>query len=211
MTEYAKIKATDATSQFKTGLASQAYQVTLAVKNPVKLGGLMKEAFDSAHKHSRHPEDHQVACKKGCALCCYLRVDTTMPEVMHLVEWIKKNLSKEQIKEIKKRALSKWNVTKGLPDEEVKNYRIACPLLFDNECISYEARPINCRGFYSVELSKCEEGFSSNHIINSFWAHPMAISKDLMHGHSIGLSERKKLSKEAVPLILLEEGLVKSL
>lgn len=205
-------QAVNLTSPYKTGVADIAFEVTVKTKNPVKLGKGLHELYDQTEQHTPKVEaPRALACKKGCSYCCHLRVDTSMPEMLHLTGWLIDNLPMEEVLEIKEKAEAKWEKTSKLSDEEIKHVRIPCPLLKNDVCVAYGARPVNCRGFYSVDLSKCIEGFQNPYKdgFNAFWAGPMMISKDLMHGHLTGLMVRK--GKERQVSYLLEEALTKLL
>lgn len=98
-----------------------------------------------------------VACKNGCAWCCYQNVEVTIPEAILIA------------------------VETGMPDdsrggavdkvapriEEVDGFdRVkiaeACPFLgSDNSCTIYEVRPIACRTFFSPDAERCQKAFEA--------------------------------------------------
>jgi len=115
----------------------------------------------------------RMACAKGCALCCTQNVTLTTIEA-HLVV---KNLRQSG----HARVLTRLNTSNPAlfrprftindlalacfrqqepPDEEPGPDIESCPLLVNNLCLAYEARPFACRSFLSLET--CQPGGQAN-------------------------------------------------
>jgi len=105
------------------------------------------------------PEEQRAkmlpACKAGCAHCCHQAVRADVPEVIALHEHIVKNCDQETIDLYKERARQyQKDYSSREPGSRVN---VPCPMLIDDKCSAYEARPIICRGFTSLSAKRCEE------------------------------------------------------
>lgn len=97
-----------------------------------------------------------VACKKGCAYCCYQPVSVNIPEVLYLASYIRENYSPEELEQLRSR-MSEYSA--GLipfrREERIVGYNAACPFLSDNICTVFAARPMACRSFNAVNVEDC--------------------------------------------------------
>lgn len=117
--------------------------------------------------------EYQVACGKGCAACCTHHVTGTTLEAYYLLEALKRagrtdllgRLSEAARADIFRPRLTTNTMAmiclsrQEPPVEEPGPNVAACPLLGDNVCPVYEARPFGCRGMYS--LSRCQDGLEA--------------------------------------------------
>ncbi|MDL1969195.1 MAG: hypothetical protein LWW97_11830 [Deltaproteobacteria bacterium] len=101
----------------------------------------------------------ELACKKHCSVCCTRNVTMTMLEGYKIADYLIENGKSELFKKIKdesykKRFLPKITTNKiadlciqgkDIPDEEIDSSWGKCPLLINDECPIYTARPFNCR------------------------------------------------------------------
>jgi Fe-S-cluster containining protein len=72
-------------------------------------------------------------CSRGCAWCCRIPVDVSAVEVQYIYE--KTGIEAKEIQEQKR----------FYPDKS------KCPFLKFNECSIYEARPLHCRVFATID------------------------------------------------------------
>jgi Fe-S-cluster containining protein len=112
-------------------------------------GGLPRQAADRP----------ALACKPGCSHCCHMRVVATVPEVIALADFIAANFSAAAIEAIGMRVAETDEKTHGLSDEQWGAGRFACPLLAEDRCSVYTARPLDCRGYNSASLAACRAAF----------------------------------------------------
>lgn len=90
-----------------------------------------------------------LACRQGCAHCCYQPVIVYAPELFLLAAHIR---NQEGMVE---KILQAAKTTPGTQD---KKY-VACPLLEENACTAYAARPLSCHAFVSLDVNDCISAF----------------------------------------------------
>lgn len=100
-------------------------------------------------------EAKALACKKGCYYCCTQPVFINPLEAFFLQAYIFKNFGEKEIEEIRKRTNSKHEITKGMSMKKMLVYKQECPLLKNNICTAYPARPMACRIYLSSDLPSC--------------------------------------------------------
>ena len=86
-----------------------------------------------------------------------MRITVTPFEPIFLVEFIHENFSVAQVEDLKLRLSKTDEVTRGMSDEERGRARIYCPLLIDECCSVYAARPFECRGYLYMDVNACRE------------------------------------------------------
>lgn len=103
---------------------------------------------------------NEPECQKGCAMCCHTMVFANLGEIATAYMHIMKTFSKEEVSKLKDH-LSKS--ADGILNaySEGKPTTITCPLLKNDLCSIYEARPSQCRSAHSLNSMKCQEAFES--------------------------------------------------
>lgn len=99
-----------------------------------------------------------IACRKGCSACCHTLTEITVLDAMELAQELKARRTPEEITALRKKTEELGAAVAELSREEKFIQRIACPLLDDNLCTVYEARPVVCRSYFSTDLEICETG-----------------------------------------------------
>jgi len=100
-------------------------------------------------------QNSAVACIKGCDWCCRQEVYAGSYELHYLSAQIKLIFSPDELSELKNRIEEKYESTSKLTDDEVLNFKSACPLLRDGACSMYSFRPMACRIYMSTKLDTC--------------------------------------------------------
>ncbi len=88
------------------------------------------------------------SCAKGCTNCCYHPVYLNVLEALSLYLWLSEHNLWSRDLRIKLEAAHEK--TWGLSNEVWALSLIPCPLLENNACKVYEARPLSCRITYSM-------------------------------------------------------------
>jgi hypothetical protein len=102
----------------------------------------------------RKPE---IACARGCAWCCTSYVSVTTLEVIYLTAYIQAHFSPEEIETLKERTAQAAERRRGLDSNAQEALRLFCPLLKENACSVYTARPLMCRGWTSRDANICRK------------------------------------------------------
>jgi Fe-S-cluster containining protein len=114
-----------------------------------------------------------IACTKGCAVCCTRNVTLTSLEAALLIKqldiempgrWQALLSAAAELPrfkpEITINQLAELCINdESIPEEEVDPLVGPCPLLMDDTCIAYEARPLACRAMISTTV--CSAGESA--------------------------------------------------
>jgi uncharacterized protein len=99
--------------------------------------------------------DKQIACKKGCAHCCYTPwVSASAPEVLFIAKMIKQSVP-DAVGRVKAANLE----TKSHDFNARARVANACPLLEQDSCSIYEFRPRSCRLGASADANACARAF----------------------------------------------------
>lgn len=142
----------------------QAFGQTLAVRkgHADLVEGLMAQAFDSfAGNAEIQAEGHPpLACHKGCATCCTLRVVATAPEIFLVARYIRNTagvLAKIGV-DLRARIAAADLATRGFGEAERVTLRRQCPFIITGGvCCIYPVRPLACRGHASYDVRACAE------------------------------------------------------
>jgi hypothetical protein len=95
--------------------------------------------------------DVQLACARGCAHCCTVFVEASAPEALYAVAMMSADQRARAVEAVN----AACSQTTGLSFETRFNMRVPCPLLNDNECGHYSARPLACRTAVSTDVNVC--------------------------------------------------------
>ena len=96
-------------------------------------------------------------CKIGCCHCCRYHILIDIAEVHTLAQYVKRELSVDQINDLRMRTHQwhEWDNSRpgrypsAKVDEQIdlSNYDPCCPLLVNGACIAYPVRPVVCRTY----------------------------------------------------------------
>ncbi len=94
-------------------------------------------------------------CKLGCCHCCRFHILTNIAEAYTLAQYVKRELSADQIKDLRIRTQQWHEWDNSRPGRypsaniggqtDLSNYVPCCPLLVNGMCIAYPVRPVVCR------------------------------------------------------------------
>jgi hypothetical protein len=98
--------------------------------------------------------DVPIACKKGCSHCCYIWVSASAPEVLFISKIIRAK-GKAVIERVKEAHIA----TKDYSFDNRDEHPYPCPLLEDNVCSIYSARPSACRLAASADAELCARSY----------------------------------------------------
>lgn len=157
-----------------------------AVENLHLMVDELVESFSEfAGKNNQSP-----ACKKGCHWCCHQPVFALSYELDYLRDFLNKNFSAPQKREISIRAANKRKKMENLSGDLLLNSKFPCPLLENGSCIAYAARPVACRIYLSSNLESCLKFYNEPENEKSFPAllsFPMRMGRMLNEGFKSAL------------------------
>lgn len=116
---------------------------------------LMAFLYSNVEAGSKHIADVPIACRRGCSYCCNIWVDATAPEVFYAAKALN-GAGKRTAIEAVNGALA---LTEGRTFDDRGDMVTPCPLLRDNLCGVYPARPINCRTAVSADADICRRSY----------------------------------------------------
>ena len=90
-----------------------------------------------------------------------MRVLATPIEVISLAQFIHDTFPKDELNELKERLAAADNITHGMTDEEHGSAHVWCPLLVNDRCSAYAARPLECRAYVSMDVNPCRKTFDN--------------------------------------------------
>ena len=106
--------------------------------------------------HAESSPAERPACVKTCASCCYLHTTASVLEVILIAETLGEREGDAGGHALNEHIASHVARTDGLSAEARKRLRLPCPLLVDGECAVYDARPLVCRGWNSLDADRCD-------------------------------------------------------
>jgi len=101
----------------------------------------------------------ELACHKGCATCCTVRVVASAPEVLLVARYIRSvapQLEQAGI-DLPRRLAEADATTRGQDEEQRVETRCRCPFIHQGACIIYPVRPLACRGHASFDKQACAD------------------------------------------------------
>lgn len=102
-----------------------------------------------------------VACARGCSLCCHLRVEVQPYEAFVLAAWLRRHFAPDRLAQVMASLRDNVARTQAMGEAARRRSNLACALLGpDGACSAYEARPGQCRKFHSVSLATCEASYA---------------------------------------------------
>lgn len=139
----------------------RAFAATLADSRsrPDLVQDLLTQAFSSFEANVRIQSEGQpaVACHKGCATCCTIRVTATAPEILLVARYVR--VAAEPLKQadvdLVQRLADADAATRGLSEQQRVALRRRCPFIVKGVCVIYAVRPLACRGHASHDKHAC--------------------------------------------------------
>ena len=127
-----------------------------------KIVEYMYEDINTLSKHIKSTTEENITCEKGCAYCCYTKVELSAPEAFYIYSHLKSTLNKEQLNAIFESIKQISEVTSIIPtQEEHARLKLPCIFLHEGMCSIYDQRPFICREYHSVNMQSCEQFYSN--------------------------------------------------
>ena len=97
------------------------------------------------------------ACRKGCSYCCHRVVLCSIAEVARVARYVRERFSDEDRAHLLERLETYEREVAPHFGRGLTTLRPACPLLVEDKCTVYEARPFFCRGLNSKDAQACKQ------------------------------------------------------
>lgn len=125
------------------------------------LPALLNQAFTSFEGNVElQAEDYpEIACHKGCATCCTIRVVASAPEVFVVSRFVRSQSSvlKQAGVDLMQRLAEADCVTRDCDEQQRASLRRRCPYIHKGACVIYPVRPLACRGHACYDKKACVE------------------------------------------------------
>ena len=139
----------------------------------------------------RQPPPRPIACKKGCAFCCFgAEVHASPPEVFRVAAYL------DRRPDGKKKTALITRIADVAAAKAADRARMTapavfpCPLLEAGRCSVYAVRPLVCRGFNSYDAGTCERRkIGGERVTIEGYAHQDAIAQATLRGVQRGCAE----------------------
>lgn len=111
-------------------------------------------------------DDSAIQCAPGCGYCCHLKVTGSIPEIVVIADYLRKNNLVDYYRQ--QVSMSSARIIDRRGKDDVWWVENAIPCIFlDSEkhtCNIYEVRPFSCRGYHSLDVNQCRKGYDNRTI-----------------------------------------------
>lgn len=148
-------------------------------------------AQGASYAMDRSPQKDCRACAAGCPGCCRVMVAVTVPEILAVVDYVRRECEAEVVDVIQQRATETAEQTEGMDRNQYAAQQLPCALLSSDDCcMTYPARPIRCRGWCSLSVERCHECFLAGSVDQTvpLDAHAYAVGQGAADGLSSGIA-----------------------
>ena len=108
------------------------------------------------------PDAPSLACRAGCAWCCYFTVDIRTVEALNILQAIEA-LNPQERNRVHGEIASNYESLKELSDDERARRNVKCPFLAatasGGHCVIYSSRPQTCRNYHATDVLGCKQSF----------------------------------------------------
>lgn len=105
-------------------------------------------------------ERQALACRRGCAACCHLKVTATAAEVFGILDYLESQAQPSVRDAVHARIRQAAAQVRAEGEGARLHLSTPCPLLADGQCTAYTVRPLMCRRHHSLDRGPCEETFA---------------------------------------------------
>jgi Fe-S-cluster containining protein len=119
------------------------------------------ERYDNLIATSFEEATSKIACKAGCAFCCYYKVEARAHEVLVIKDYMSRHFSADKMAAVLEQAANNATIIRTLTPRQHLTTNLKCALLENNQCSIYPVRPFRCRNFHSTDAQACEQSFNN--------------------------------------------------
>lgn len=107
------------------------------------------------------PDAGTLACRAGCAWCCYFSVDVRAVEVFRILNFVECTFSAARKTRLCGEIKSNAAALRGLDELERMRRNVKCPFLDESRCTIYEVRPQTCRNYHATSALGCQSSYEN--------------------------------------------------
>jgi Fe-S-cluster containining protein len=100
-----------------------------------------------------------LACRAGCAWCCYFTVDVRAAEVFGILDFVEQSFTPAEKTRVYAEIRSNSVALRKLGDGERVTRNLKCPFLNEGRCTIYAARPQSCRNYHATNVAGCRQSY----------------------------------------------------
>jgi Fe-S-cluster containining protein len=147
-----------------------------------------------------------IACRSGCAACCFVRVSVLPAEVFNLAAHVNETFTAEQRAVLIEKLRNYIESIAALPVEGRMRHQLACAFLGQDRCCTvYQARPLACRMHHSLSREACEDPNEPVPLIEDFINATVPVMEGIYDGTAMACTRPDELEFAPAMLIALEE------
>jgi Fe-S-cluster containining protein len=100
-----------------------------------------------------------LACRAGCAWCCYFTVDVRAAEVFRILDFVEQCFAPEEKARVHAEVRANSAALRKLGENERVTRNVKCPFLSEGRCTVYENRPQSCRNYHATNVAGCRQSY----------------------------------------------------
>jgi Fe-S-cluster containining protein len=105
------------------------------------------------------PDVGTLACRAGCAWCCYFTVDVRAAEVFGILDFVEQSFTPEEKTRVYAEVRANSVALRKLGEDERVTRNLKCPFLNEGRCSIYAARPQSCRNYHATNVAGCRQSY----------------------------------------------------
>ena len=125
--------------------------------------GVLRALGRSQRRHDARiaaaPDVGTLACRAGCAWCCYFTVDVRAAEVFRILDFVERSFTPEEKTRVYAEVHANSVMLRKLGEGERVTRNVKCPFLKEGCCSVYAARPQSCRNYHATNVAGCRQSY----------------------------------------------------
>ena len=132
-------------------------------RNEIGSAGVLRALASSQHRHDARiaaaPDAGTLACRAGCAWCCYFTVDVRAAEVFGILDFVEQSLAPAEKARIYTEVRANSAMLRALGEGGRVTRNLKCPFLSEGRCAIYPVRPQSCRNYHATDAAGCRQSY----------------------------------------------------
>ncbi len=163
---------TDARTEFNISVRQSVRNTVRETTSPLEAVSrtvdIAEWLLDELSKHDIQGLD-RIACRAGCAWCCYQQVGITAAQALHIAQALRSGDADVTLDETLARIAALDDRIRGLSARDRLKTGLPCAFLKNDRCMIYAVRPFACRGANSVDAEFCRRTVEDTDPVEAEW------------------------------------------